>query len=75
MDTQEITIRVSQHAVSVYEAASEEERRKLGLQVSLKLWEVQRGKKPLEEIMNEISRKAKERGLTPEILESLLNEQ
>ena len=74
METQEITIRVSQQAASVYEAASEEERRKLGLFLSLKLGDVQRGKRPLEEIMSEISQNAKERGLTPEILETLLNE-
>ncbi len=74
METQEITIRVSQQAASLYEAASEEERRKLGLLLSLKLGEVQRGKKRLEEIMSEISQKAKARGLMPEILESILNE-
>jgi len=75
METQEITIRVSSHAASVYEAASEEERRKLDLLLSLKLGAVQRRKRPLEEIMSEISQKAQERGLTPEILESFLNEQ
>ena len=74
METQEITIRVSQQAASLYEAASEEERRKLGMLLSLKLGEVQRGKKRLEEIMSEISQKAKARGLMPEILESHLNE-
>lgn len=74
METQEITVRVSQHAASVYEAASEEERRKLGLLLSLKLGEVQRGKRPLEEVMSKISQKAKQRGLTPAILTSLLNE-
>jgi len=30
--------------------------------------------RPLEEVMEEISRKAQERGLTPEILESILGE-
>ena len=74
METQEITVRVSQHAASVYEAASEEERRKLGLLLSLKLGEVQRGRRPLEEVTSEISQKAKERGLTPAILTSLLKE-
>jgi hypothetical protein len=29
----------------------------------------------LEEVMSDISQKAQERGLTPEILESILNEQ
>lgn len=73
MATQEITIRVSPHAASVYEAASEEDRRKLDLLLSLKLGEVQRGKRSLEEIMSEVSQKAQKRGLTPEILDSILN--
>jgi len=42
--------------------------------LSLKLTEVARAPRPLEEIMDEISRKAQARGLTPEALESLLNE-
>ena len=75
METQEITIRVSSHAARVYEGASKEERRKLDLLLSLKLGEVQRRKRPLEEIMSEISQKTQERGLTPEALESFLNEQ
>jgi len=72
MQTQEITIRVSPDAASVYESASEEERVKLDLLLSLKLGEVRRKKRPLEEIMDEMSRKAQERGLTPEALESVL---
>ena len=42
--------------------------------LSLKLTEVARTTRPLEDIMSEISRNAQARGLTPEILESLLNE-
>jgi hypothetical protein len=72
MQTQEITIHVSPDAASVYESASEEERLKLDILLSLKLGEVRRKKRPLEEIMTEMSRKAQERGLTPEVLESIL---
>ena len=72
METQEITIRVSQQAANVYAAGSEEELRKLGPLLSLKLGDVQRGKRLLEEIMSEISQNAKEGGLTAEILETLL---
>ncbi|MDA0841482.1 MAG: hypothetical protein O3B01_23065 [Planctomycetota bacterium] len=75
MQTQEITIRVSSDAAKVYESASHEERLKLDLLLSLKLGEVRKKKRPLEEIMSEISEKAQKRGLTPEILESILNEQ
>jgi hypothetical protein len=42
--------------------------------VSLKLPDAASQKRPLEVIMTEISRKARERGMTPEILRSILNE-
>lgn len=38
---------------------------------SLKLTQATREKRTLEEVMSEISQKAQERGLTPEILESI----
>lgn len=74
METKEITIRVNAEFARIFEAVSEEKRRKMEVLLSLKLGEVTRQKKPLEELMSEISRKAQARGLTPEILDSLLNE-
>jgi hypothetical protein len=74
METKTITIHVSPEAARAYETATPEQQRKLNALLSLKLTEVARAKRPLEEIMSEISRKAQERGLTPEILESILNE-
>jgi hypothetical protein len=74
METQAITIRVSPEAARVYNTATAEQQRKLEVLLSLKLTEVARAPRPLEEIMDEISRKAQARGLTPETLESLLNE-
>jgi hypothetical protein len=74
METQTITIRVSSEAARVYNTATAEQQRKLEALLSLKLTEVARSTRPLEEIMSEMSRKAQARGLTPEILESLLNE-
>ena len=74
METQSITIRVSPEAARVYNTATAEQQRKLEVLLSLKLTEVARAHAPLEEIMDEISRKAQARGLTPEILESLLHE-
>jgi hypothetical protein len=74
METQSITIRVSPEAARVYNTATAEQQRKLEVLLSLKLTEVARAPRPLEEIMDEISRKAQARGLTPEILEALLNE-
>ena len=74
METKTITIRVSPEAASAYEAATAEQRRKLDALLSLKLTEVARSARPLEEIISEISRKAQARGLTPEMLESILDE-
>ena len=66
METKAITIHVSPEAASAYETASAEQRRKLDALLSLKLAEVRRAKRPLEDIMSELSRKAQERGLTPD---------
>jgi len=74
MEIKEITIRVNAEFPRVFEAVSEEQRHKVEALLSLKLGELTLPKKPLEELMSEISRKAQERGLTPEILDSLLNE-
>ena len=74
MATQTITIRVSPEAARAYNDSTAEQRRKLEALLSLKLTEVVQSTRPLEEIMSEISQKAQARGLTPEILESLLNE-
>ncbi len=71
METRRITIQVSSEAAFAYEAASPEQKRKLDALLSLKLTELTRANKPLEEIMSEISRKAQERGLTPDMLESI----
>ena len=70
MQTQEITIRVDPEAASAYLTASDEDRRKLDLLLSLRLQDVTRPGESLEEVMREISRRAQERGLTPEMLES-----
>lgn len=74
MQTEEITIRVDPEAAQAYRAASDEERRKLDLLLSLRLHDALRPGRSLKELMGDISRKAQERGLTPEILESILHE-
>jgi hypothetical protein len=74
MATQTITIRVSPEAARAYESASADQQRKLDALLSIRLSEVVQDTRDLEEIMSEISRNAQERGLTPEILESILNE-
>jgi hypothetical protein len=74
MQTEEITIRVDPAAARAYRAAPEQERRKLDALLSLHLHDALRPENTLEQIMHEISRKAQDRGLTPEILESILHE-
>ncbi|MEP6517049.1 hypothetical protein [Microcoleus vaginatus] len=75
MQTKTITIRVNAEVAKIFEAASEEQRRKLEALLSLKLSDVTRRKRPLEKVMSEISRNAQARGLTAEILDSILFEE
>lgn len=74
MKTEEITIRVEPEAAQIYRTASQEERRKLDLLLSLKLTDTTQSSRSLQEVMDEISQKAQERGLTPELLDQLLHE-
>ena len=74
MASRAITIRVDPEAAQAYEAASAEEKRKLDVLLSLKLTEVTREERTLEDIMKDISRNAQARGLTPEVLQTLLDE-
>jgi len=74
MQTEEITIRVDLEAARAYRAVSEQERRKIDLLLSLRLHDVLQPGGSLKEIMRDISREAQERGLTPEILDSILHE-
>src|SRR5947209_6827569 len=75
MHTEEITIHVAPAAAQAYRAASEQERKKIDILLSLRLQDALRPGTSLKELMGEISRKAQARGLTPEILESILHEQ
>lgn len=75
MKTDQITIRVDKETAEAYRAASEEERRKIDSLLNLKLRRATRSQVSIKTYMDEISRRAKERGLTPEILESLLNDE
>jgi len=74
MEMEQITIQVDAKAARAFKSASEEQRRKLEVLLSIRLSEVTRTRESLKAIMNEISQKAEEHGLTPEILMALLNE-
>jgi hypothetical protein len=70
---QEITIRVEPDAAAVYLAAPERERRKLDALLSLRLSTLARQSRPLREVIREASQEAQEKGLTPEILQEILD--
>ena len=56
--------------------ASAEDKRRLQLLLSLRLRELTlRPARPLREVMDEIGKNAADRGLTPEILESLMRDE
>jgi len=69
-----ITVTVDPDVAKAYRAASEQQRRKLDLLVSLCLRQATQSGTSLEQVMREISESARQRGLTPEALESLLDE-
>ena len=75
MPTEEITIRVEPRAARAYREASEQERLKLELLLSLRLQDALNPQGSLRDAMCDISRKAQARGLTPEIWESIRDEQ
>jgi hypothetical protein len=76
MSTEAITLEIDAEAARAFKAASAEEREKL--QVLLGIWmkEYTRADaSSLKEVMDEVSRTAQSRGLTPETLESILEEE
>ena len=75
MDTEIISIRVDAEAAKNFKSLPEQDRRKLEALLSIRLSEVTQRGESLEAVMNEISKKAKERGLNPDILKSLLDEE
>jgi hypothetical protein len=75
METEVISIRVDAETAKTFKSLPEEDRRKLEALLSIRLCEVSRRGESLDTVMQEISDKAKARGLNPEILKSLLDEE
>ena len=75
MNTDKIVISVDADVADAYRAASDDERRKPDLLVNLRLRDATRPTASLKDVMREISQIAQRRGLTPEILQSMLDEQ
>jgi hypothetical protein len=73
MTTATISIEVDADTAQAFVQASAEKQRKLQLLLGLRLRELTTvPTRPLHEIMDDIGREAEARGLTPEIVESLL---
>jgi len=76
MSTETISITVDADAAQSFCDASPEERRKLELLLRVRLRELTLGRvRPLKEMMDHIGTDAEAKGLTPEILESMLREE
>ena len=73
METTPITIEVDAAAAKIYAAATPEEQWKMQVLLSLRLQDLTDGpRRSLDVVMDEIGAEAEARGLTPEILESIL---
>jgi len=73
MNAEAITIQVDPVAAQIYRSATDEQRRKLDILLTLRLHDFARPGPSLQEVLDEISRNAQERGLTPEILQDILD--
>lgn len=67
-----ITIPLDPQTARAYDSASAEEKRKIQALLSLWLRELASGGPSLQQVLDEVGNRAKARGLTPEILDSLL---
>jgi hypothetical protein len=75
MATETITIQVDREAARAYRAAPAADQRKMEALLSLWLKDVAMAEPAaLKQMMTDLSKKARDRGLTPEILENLLKE-
>jgi len=74
MKTEAITIHVTPQAATAYRAASADDRRKLDLLISLQLTEFLNPDDSLENVVEDMGQEAAATGLTPDILNSILNE-
>ena len=76
MATVPITINVDEKVAKAYTEASPEDRLRMELLLSLRLHDfIVTPPRPLREVIKDISERAAARGLTPEILESILRDE
>jgi len=68
-----ITIPLDPQTAQAYDSADPDQKRKIQALLSLWLRELASGEaQSLQQVLDDVGRKAKERGLTPEMLDSLL---
>ncbi len=73
MEKQGITIQVTPEAARIYRTASEQDRRKLDLLLSLRLTEAAQPRRSLSDLIREASEEARAAGLTEQMLEEILD--
>ena len=69
-----VSLTLDNKTANIYKKASITEKKKMGLLLSLWLREFEKPSLTLDKLMDDISDKAEKRGLTPEIIESILND-
>ena len=74
MSIDAITIHVDSEVAHAYLTASPEERRKMDFLAGFQLAEYLRSPEPLENVIDDMSREAQARGLTPDVLDSILHD-
>ncbi|MGO9591849.1 MAG: hypothetical protein ACLP3K_17610 [Candidatus Acidiferrales bacterium] len=73
MSKSTITIPLDPETARAYDSATPEEKRKMQALLSLWLRELAAGEQmSIQQVLEEVGRKARDRGLTPEMLNSLL---
>ena len=70
-----ITVPVDEEVAALYRQASPELQKKMQLLLSLWVREWVQNPRSLTMVMDEIAQKAAERGLTPQVLENLLDDE
>ncbi len=73
-DLEEITLHVTPEAARMFRDLTREEQLRLETMVSLQLLGKLQPRRPLDDVIADMSRNAQERGLTPELLEDILRD-
>ncbi len=69
-----VKIPLDNETAKIYEKAPLADKKKIQLLMSLWLREFEKPSVTLDKLMDDIARKAKKRGLTPKVLEAILND-